>query len=141
MEFERWGGGGLNWCSIIGQPPKMAGVGGGGGLRVWPDVVVWVKHGSNWGHTWVKYPRSLWWVAGSWTFLDLVVKLEEWSVCLTFNMIFLPLLYIFLNLLHIGNNFSINLGFIPWIIRCRHTSWVKNDLTEQLFYICPYLLN
>ena len=70
------------------------------------------------GQTWVKHPGSSWWVAGSWTSLDLIVRLEEWLVCLTFNTIFLPLLYF---VTHRKQYLSINLGFIPWIIRCRHT--------------------
>ena len=70
------------------------------------------------GQTWVKHPGSSWWVAGSWTSLDLIVRLEEWLVCLTFNTIFLPSLDF---VTHRKQYLSINLGFIPWIIRCRHT--------------------
>ncbi len=132
-----------------------------------------VKHGSNVGQnagqTLVRHLWSSWWVAGSWTSLDLVVRLEERSVCLTFNTIFLPLLYF---VTHRKQYLSINLGFIPWIIRCRHTfgnkilrSYLQMGLyiafilhflehfillsvhccrlflKERLFHIYPYLLN
>ena len=86
------------------------------------------------GQTWVKHPGSSWWVAGSWTFLDLIVRLEEWLVCLTFNTLFLPSLYF---VTHRKQYLSINLGFIPWIIRCRHTC--GNKILRSFFQMGLYI--